>query len=96
MSVRSKKDVQCERIEVAVARKSRLVEPTNVAEVLTRRQVLVLGIHAEGSAERTSHVDSGLEFKGVEVAFVLHHLHRIGLVDHVVASFGVLTHHYAE
>ena len=71
MAVRSKKgNVQCERCGVAVARKRSLVEPTNVAEVLTRRQVLVLGIHAEGSAERTSHVDSGLEFEGVEVAFV--------------------------
>ena len=65
-----------------------LAEPAHEAEILARSQLLVAGIHAEGGAERTGNVDSGLEFEGVKVTFVAHDLERIGLVDHILTGFG--------
>ena len=51
-----------------------LAEPANEAKILARGEVLVARIHAEGGAERTGNVDGGLEFEGVEVAFVAYKL----------------------
>ena len=49
-----------------------LVEPTNVAEVLTVSQVGVLRIHTVSHLVRTGEVDAGREFEGVEAVSYTH------------------------
>ena len=53
----------------------------------------MLGIHTVSHLVGTSDVDAGLQGEGVEVAFVLHHVHGDGLIDSIVAV-GVLRHDY--
>ena len=57
------------------------LEPANVAEVLTVRQVCVLGIHTVSYLEGTSvvHVVDALE--GVDVVVLLHELQGVDAVD---------------
>lgn len=62
-----------------------LIKPANIAKVLTVCQILVFRIHTVGHLEGTSKVNARFQFEGVKVAFVLRHLHRIDLIDAVLA-----------
>ena len=57
------------------------LEPANVAEVLTVRQVCVLGIHTVSNLEETSVVNGGCALEGVEVVLLLHELESVDAVD---------------
>ena len=61
-----------------------LLEPTNVAEVLTVRQVCVLGIHTVSNLEGTCAVHAVRALEGVDVVLLLHEVEGINAVDVVL------------
>ena len=52
----------------------RLIKPLHIAEVLTMREILVLGEHANCCAESTGLTRFVICFKGIHVTFVAHNL----------------------
>ena len=62
-----------------------LDKPTDVVEVLTVNQVLVLRVHAVSHFVAAGEVDARGKVEGVEVTFVFHHVHGEYLVDRVLA-----------
>lgn len=61
--------------------RNRLYEPTNVAEVLTVRQILALREHTVGYLEATGIFQFMLHLESIEVAFLLHNIERLYRVD---------------
>ena len=64
------------------------LEPTNVAEVLTVRQVYILGIHTVGNLEGTGIVHLMCALEGVDVVLTLNEVHGVDGVD-VLLAFDV-------
>ena len=61
------------------------LEPTNVAEVLTVRQVYILGIHTVCNLEGTSVIYAMDALEGVDVILLLHEVQGINAVDVLLA-----------